>query len=398
MTNKVYFFDSHPVQYKAPVYQELQRILPDSFEIIYASDFSVRGGNVDRGFGKEITWDTPLLSGYAFRVLGNEKGVPQASIWNITGKGIFSLLKKERPQAVVLTQSRYAFDHAAYISALLLDIPILIRQETQDELFSGQRGWVKKVLRSAAYRVMYAPVRHAFAFGVLNAEHLIRHGVDKRSISFAHFSVNNPFVNMTQADREAQRADMRRRLGFEDEDYVIGFFGKLIPIKNPQLIFHAIGVLPTELRARTRLLIVGAGALQAELDGLAQQMLKQWGVKTHFAGFINQSQLPPYYLASDTVVLPSVGEAWGLVINEALNAGCSAVVTNTVGCRKEFGHLDRVRTVPAGHAEALSAALVDVSRYQRSFTWAEEYMKDYSTEAAAAALKAQIVRYVRLGR
>lgn len=393
MINKVYFFDSHPVQYKAPVYQELQRILPDSFEVIYASDFSVRGGNIDKDFGKEVTWDTPLLSGYAFRVLGNEKGVPLASIWSLTGRGIYSLLKKEQPKAVVLTQSRYVFDHAAYLSALLLDIPILIRQETQDELFSGHRSWLKGALRSAAYHAMYAPVRHAFAFGVLNAEHLMKHGVAKDNISFAHFSVNNPFACLTLADRESQRNDARRRLGFDEDDYVIGFFGKLIPIKNPQLIFRAINFLPDELRARTRLLIVGAGALQAELESLAQQILEQSGVKTHFAGFINQSQLPPYYLASDTVVLPSVGEAWGLVINEALHAGCAAVVTDTVGCRKEFGHLERVRTVPAGDAAALSVAFADVSKFQHNFGWAEEYMRDYSTEAAAATLKAQIARY-----
>lgn len=192
MTNKVYFFDSHPVQYKAPVYQELQRILPDSFEIIYASDFSVRGGNVDKEFGKVIAWDTPLMTGYQFRVLGNERGVPLSSIWSLTGRGIFSLLRRERPKAVVLTQSRYTFDHVAYLSALVLGIPILIRQETQDELFSPNRSLLKSVIRGVLYRLMYAPVRHAFAFGVLNFEHLTKHGIAKNKISFAHFSVANP--------------------------------------------------------------------------------------------------------------------------------------------------------------------------------------------------------------
>ncbi|WP_411028625.1 hypothetical protein, partial [Salmonella sp. s60930] len=89
----------------------MTEIDPNLFEVIYATDASVRGGNIDQGFGVEVKWDTPLLTGHNFRVLNNEKGKPLSTPSSLTGKGIFALLRKERPRAVMLTQARYHFDH-----------------------------------------------------------------------------------------------------------------------------------------------------------------------------------------------------------------------------------------------------------------------------------------------
>uniref|UniRef100_UPI0035B2F198 glycosyltransferase family protein n=1 Tax=Aquabacterium sp. TaxID=1872578 RepID=UPI0035B2F198 len=296
MKNKVYFFDSHPVQYKAPVYQELQKAVPDSFEVIYASDFSVRGGSVDKEFGAEVKWDTPLMTGYAFRVLGNERGIPLSNPGSLTARGIFTLLRKERPKAVVLTHSRYAFDRAAYLSALALGIPILIRQETQDEMFADGRSGLKKLARYLAYRLMYAPVRHAFSFGVLNYEHLAKHGISPQNISTAHFSVPDPIASLSLAERAKRRDDMRLALGVPAGHKVVAFFGKFIPKKNPELLFEALGHMPHAVRSQLFLLFVGAGELQADLDKLAAAAAQKWGIQTHFAGFINQTKLPDYYL------------------------------------------------------------------------------------------------------
>ena len=41
MKRRVMVFDTHPVQYKAPVYQALEQFEPGLFEVVYASDLSV---------------------------------------------------------------------------------------------------------------------------------------------------------------------------------------------------------------------------------------------------------------------------------------------------------------------------------------------------------------------
>jgi glycosyltransferase involved in cell wall biosynthesis len=396
MAHKIYIFDSHPVQYKAPVYQALQALMPDAFELIYATDASVRAGTMDKDFGKEIAWDTPLLSGYRYRVLGNERGVPFSSPASLSGRGVFSLLKAERPQAVVLTQSHYWFDHAAYFSCLVLGIPILIRQETQDEMFAGRRPWLKERVRALAYRALYRPVRHAFAFGQLNHQHLVRHGIPPDRISFARFSVPDPIAHMSLAQREAARTSVRQTLGVNEQTLVVAFFGKFIPKKNPDLLFACLPHLPTEVRRRLHLLFVGSGELQPLLKTLAQDAERTHGVRSTFTGFVNQSQLAPYYLAADTVALPSrrMGEAWGLVVNEALNAGCSVVMSDAVGCVSEFGDLAGVQVIPEEDAPALAKAISTLSAQARVHDWASEHMADYSSEAAARGLGQVLVRYL----
>ena len=68
---RLLIFETHPIQYRAPIFQALESLQPGLFEVVYASDFSVRGYD-DPGFGAKLSWDVPLLSGYACRVLGND--------------------------------------------------------------------------------------------------------------------------------------------------------------------------------------------------------------------------------------------------------------------------------------------------------------------------------------
>jgi glycosyltransferase involved in cell wall biosynthesis len=51
-----------------------------------------------------------------------------------------------------------------------------------------------------------------------------------------------------------------------------------------------------------------------------------------YLGFKNQTELPKYFGLCDVFVLPSEGEPWGLIVNEAMNAGIPIIVSDQVGC------------------------------------------------------------------
>jgi glycosyltransferase involved in cell wall biosynthesis len=75
--------------------------------------------------------------------------------------------------------------------------------------------------------------------------------------------------------------------------------------------------------------MAGAGELERELRAFcADKMLKN----VVFTGFINQSELPALYGASDIFVLPSEDEPWALAVNEAMCAGLPVIVSREVGC------------------------------------------------------------------
>lgn len=387
----VLIFDSHPVQYKAPVYKAAAALAPGRFEVVYATDVSAKGYK-DQGFNEVVAWNTPLLEGYAYTVLGTERGEPLTTRRSLGGRGVWKMLRQRKPRAVVMTQFRYEFDFVAYISCLLLGIPVWIRQETQDEMYGKSRAGWQSLVRYLLYRILYFPVQRAFCFGELNREHLVKHGISPERLRMARFSVSNPYEGVSSEELALRRHRKRLERGISEDRLVVAFFGKLIPKKNPDLLLDAAGAMKDDNRKNVELLFVGAGSMADNLRERTAKLLEIGGPRAQFTGFVNQQELPDYYLAADIVVLPSrrMGEAWGLVVNEALQAGCSVVITDAVGCYREFGDWERVRVINVGDALALAASIENLSKVSRSLDWANERMKDYSNDAAASALAREL--------
>ena len=381
-------FESHPVQYRTPVYRELQRLVPGRFHVYYATDVSIRG-NHDAGFGKMVAWDEPMLDGYQNTVLRQERGEPLNGFRSLHGRGLSRVFSTLRPNAILQTQFLYEYDLAAFVQASMRRIPIWIRHETQDE--ANQRSYSKNLLRSATYRILYSFVKKAFFIGELNRRHLLRHGMPPENLIRAPYCTPDRFQNVSEAQFAELREGSRKKLGIEKNKTVVAFFGKLISKKNPDLLLHAVPFLKDDLKRNITLLFVGSGALEAEMKEQARP-LEKWGVKIVFAGFINQSSIRDYYAASDIVVLPSrrEGETWGLVVNEALQAGCGAVVSKAVGCAVEYSHWERVRIITPGNAAELARVLEELAVFPRKFDWAREAMNAYSSERAAEGLAAEV--------
>lgn len=389
MPPKLLIFETHPIQYRAPVFQAMQKLAPDNFEVVYASDFSARGYK-DEGFGTNFAWDVPLLSGYPHRVLNNETD-RLAEHWSgLTAAGVDALVGQLRPAAVLLSSMSYSFTWAAWWAAVRRGIPVWIRMETQDE--ASERGPLKAIARSLIYRALYSTVSQAFYIGQLSRKHLLRFGVPEKRLIAAHYCTPNPFAAMPNDEKGNRRKATRNQLGIATDSTVVAFFGKLIPKKDPALIMTAVAQLQSQSSCPMAILIVGSGELEDEMRKQADELEFLTGIKTHFVGFINQSRLPDYYLASDLVVLPSrkMGETWGLVINEALQAGCAAVVSDAVGCSRDFGSWPRVRVVPVGDADAMSKAIEELAALPHDFCWADKLIGAYSTDAAARAVVSAI--------
>jgi glycosyltransferase involved in cell wall biosynthesis len=373
--------ESHPVQYRAPVFRELAQQRPGRLLVIYLSDCSVRGHR-DAGFGIQMRWNTPLLSGYPFRVLNNERGVPLSGFRSLHGKGLFGLLLQMRPEAVLFSQFAYQFEWTAYLACLLLGIPIWLRTETQDEAFA--RSTPKEICRSLIYRIVYAPIARVFYIGELNRRHYLAHDVPPRKLTPARYCVPDPWAAMTAEEMLSRRSKLRADLGIGEDICLVAFVGKLTQKKNPGLLLRAWRELPREIAGRVRLIFVGSGELEESLRKFAAEA----NLPVTFAGFINQAELPDYYLAADVLVLPSnrAGETWGLVVNEGLLAGCAVIVTDAVGCHREFGTWERVRVIPEDCPSACANAISDLLGFPRVFDWCRQAMHAYSIDAAAAGI------------
>ena len=126
---------------------------------------------------------------------------------------------------------------------------------------------------------------------------------------------------------------VRARYSLGPTDLVVLFVGAL----DRAHYFKGIGVL---LRAFTqlqggnvRLLVVGDGNLRSRYQ--VQSAALGLGERAFFCGRVPDAELPGYYAASDLLVLPSTtrGEAFGVVLLEAMASGKPVVASNLPGLR-----------------------------------------------------------------
>ena len=145
----------------------------------------------------------------------------------------------------------------------------------------------------------------------------------------------------------------RARARYADTGPMIGFAGRLVYEKGVQHLVHAL----PELRDRhpgLRLVVAGEGPYKPELQAEVSRLRLDRHV--HFAGFVG-NDLAATFAASDTVVVPSIYEPFGMVALEAAAAGAPLAVAATGGLAEIVEPGITGLTFPAKNPEALAEAV-----------------------------------------
>ena len=323
--------ETHPVQYRAPVYRAVASQAGLPLTVIYGSDFSVAGYR-DPEFGAEFAWDTDLLSGYASEFLARTAAGGARSAARVSTRGLARTLRAIQPAAVLLVGYSPRFHQRALATVLWGGWPILFRGETTDHAL--RRGPLRAWLRSAGLRWLYRRCARLLYVGRRSLEHFRRLRVPDDKLVSSPYCVDVSAFRWAEEDRAALRGATRQDLRIESGELVLLFAGKLSTRKGPDVLVRAVRELPVGLRDRARIVFLGDGALHEELAVLAGMAPR---VVTQFLGFQNQAALSAYYHAADVLVLPSrQSETWGLVVNEALHHGLPCVVSEAVGCAPDL--------------------------------------------------------------
>lgn len=104
------------------------------------------------------------------------------------------------------------------------------------------------------------------------------------------------------------------------------YAGQLITRKNVDTILCSFAAIRNDADTLT---IAGDGPLDRDLKDLTASL----GIAESviFAGHRNQEELAMLYAVSNTLILASTNEVWGLVVNEALASGLHVVVSDKCG-------------------------------------------------------------------
>jgi glycosyltransferase involved in cell wall biosynthesis len=107
------------------------------------------------------------------------------------------------------------------------------------------------------------------------------------------------------------------------------FVGRLHPDKNLRVLLEAFGEYRRQGGA-SDLEIAGAGPQSPELQEIHGRI--GLGDSIRFLGYREYGDLPECYARARCLILPSVSEPWGLVVNEAMAAGLPVIVSDRCGC------------------------------------------------------------------
>lgn len=375
-------FETHPIQYHAPVYRELQQHFGIQTTVIYGSDFSLAGGR-DPEFGVPVTWDVDLTSGYEAVFLSRVAEGGARTYKEVSGRGLRPVLRRLEPRAVLVVGYAGPFHQAALWRAWRAGVPILFRAETAD---GPNRGWLREFFRDHALRQLYSRCVRLLYIGRRSYEHYKRLGCPEEKMVFSPYCVDTSPFECSEEDRTRLRGPARAELGIGDQEMALLFSGKLIPRKKPQVLLQAVQRLDLETKRRVQVMFMGEGEQRKALGAQAAAA----GIPVHFLGFQNQTCISRYYHASDLLVFPSSWEPWGLVVNEALNHGVACVVTDAVQSQPDLVQPGQTGEVcPAGSAEELAAAM------ERALSWSgsaevreicRRKVAGYSVEKAAEGI------------
>ena len=355
---RIAVLNSHPIQYFAPLYAYLNAAPDLDITALYLSDISIRGGK-DFDFGLDVKWDLDLLAGYRSVFLGEaaRKREPRG-FWSLVAPRVWNELLSGRYDVLWLHGHNYAANLIALAAAKTARIPVMMRGDTHLAL---PRHGIKAILHQPLMSALYGCCDRLLAIGSANAAFYRAMGVPDHKIFLVPYSVDTErFVRAANLTHD-QKASVRRRYGIPLGRPAVLYAAKFTRRKRPGDLLEAARRLNSQAHCPFGVIMTGSGELEDELRTFCAEHALDNVV---FTGFINQSELPALYGASDVFVLPSEHEPWGLAVNEAMCAGLPVVVAREAGCVPDLVHEGVNGYTPgagdiAGLADALQRLIED---------------------------------------
>ncbi|MFA5111587.1 MAG: glycosyltransferase family 4 protein [Desulfobaccales bacterium] len=385
---------THPIQYQAPLLRRINAEPGIDLTVFFCSGFSLKS-YLDPSFATMVAWDIPLTGGYRHEILPALGATDRISFWQPFNYGLASRLQRGNFDVLWVHGYNRWFHWRAMIRAKIGGLKVLVRDEATT--ISAPRNPLKRILKSLFFQALGSLGDGFLAIGRLNAEYYRSYGIGAERIFSMPYAVDNDFFRDQARAAAGERERLRQALGLEPGRPVILYASKLSQVKRGIDLLEAyLRMSPDGVQEpRPYLVFIGEGDQRRVLEERARAT--NWR-SIKFLGFKNQTELPQYYDLCDVLVLPSVYEPWGLVINEVMNAGRAVIVSDQVGCAPDLvrngenGYVFKTGDI-AGLKEALAMVTGDQSRCQAMGRKSLELISQWGLEEDVSGLK-QALAYV----
>jgi glycosyltransferase involved in cell wall biosynthesis len=369
---------THPIQYQAPWFRALAADPSIDFSVLFIQqpDAQQQG----QGFGVAFEWDIPLLEGYRWQPVRDLRG--RGGLRGFFAARIahpIALLRELDPDVLLLTGWQAWPLVQLLVAAWWTGVPVVMRGESNA---LRRRPWYVRAL----HKLLLARCAAFLPIGKASHAFYRNYGIPEARLFDTPYFVDNARFAEGAARALAKRGEWRARWSIPQDALCFCYAGKLEPKKRILDLLDALRLAHGNAAAPMHLLVVGTGELMAQ----ARAMVAEHDLPVSFTGFLNQSEIPAAYAATDCLVLPSdFGETWGLVVNEAMACGRPAIVSDRVGCASDLVSEGVTGAIfPFGDTAALAECLVRFASHPEQagamgLQARERVMREYGVEQSA---------------
>jgi len=178
-------------------------------------------------------------------------------------------------------------------------------------------GFIKRNWRKIFVKI----VSRWISYGQLSTEYLLSLGVPREKI----LQIQNCI------DESLFRVKYVKSLQIEPRPVLL-YVGQLVKRKGIDLLLQAASKVQQK-GLKFSLMLVGSGPEEETLKEMAQEL----GLSNiYFFRGKSYSEIPSIYKNADVLVLPTLEDVWGIVVNEALWSGLPVLVSRYAGCATEI--------------------------------------------------------------
>jgi glycosyltransferase involved in cell wall biosynthesis len=237
--------------------------------------------------------------------------------------GLPSLLRKFKPHVLITPEFSLLSVFAALRARLARDVKLIVwTDDSADNLdrdFSWGRRLRRRLVLGAASALVCCNEKTRLAY---------RQRVPALPVFCSPILQNPATVAAALADARPLADEYLARFRLRGRKVLL-FVGRLDPVKNLPRLIRAFTALPETTRRESVLVIVGDGALSESLQALTRSL--QADASILFAGYQQGRSLWAWCHVGQLLVLPSLNERFGAVVNEALLAGMPVLCSTRAG-------------------------------------------------------------------
>jgi glycosyltransferase involved in cell wall biosynthesis len=243
-----------------------------------------------------------------------------------------------------------------------------------------------------ANRVIQTAMFGLFRFMAKRAARLIAYSDDYADHSYYllpfrdKVSVIYPPIHMPQPD--PQRAEELRHEWSPEGGPVIGFAGRFVEEKRPDLLIQALDTI-SQKYPNAKIVFAGEYNIKYENTWARHRdLVERYKDRLVFLGLLpDMQQMADFFAACDVLALTSDSECFALVQVEGMLCGTPVVMTDTPGGRVPVQKTGMGRLTKPGDAQAIGEAIVDVLDHP------EQYRKPRETIESIFSFEETVNRY-----